>query len=121
MKVNYSKKSNKQLDAILWKWFSLFIRMRNADDNGMVRCVTCDKRIHYKESDAGHFQTRERKSTKFDEKNVQVQCQAENRFKNGKQYEFGKAIDKIYGEGTADSLVLKSKMVCPKSFPLFIL
>jgi len=115
VKTNYSKKSNKQLEAILWKWFSLFIRLRDSDFDGFCECVTCHKVDYYKLMDSGHFVSRDRKSTKFDEKNNHAQCPACNRFKSGKQYEHGIAIDQKYGHGTAEELLLKSKMTCKRS------
>ena len=59
--------------------------------------------------DAGHFISRDRKSTKFDPRNIHSQCQACNRFKSGKQYEMGLYIDQKYGEGTAAEILIKSK------------
>ena len=37
-------KLKKELD----KWFSLFIRLRNASKDGIVKCFTCNKTGHYK-------------------------------------------------------------------------
>ena len=37
-------KLKKELD----KWFSLFIRLRDATDEGLVQCFTCGKVSHYK-------------------------------------------------------------------------
>lgn len=113
-------KTNSQLEKILWKWFSLFIRLRDSDYNGMCVCITCGKIFHYKSGDAGHFISRNHKSTKYDEKNVNAQCAADNRFQSGKQYEHGLAIDKKYGHGTAEFLLLKSKMVCKRKASDFI-
>lgn len=113
--ANYSRKSNKQLEAILWKWFSLFIRLRDSNSKGICYCITCGKPMHYKEADAGHFVSRNYKSTKYEEKNVNAQCPYENRFLSGKQYEHGIAIDKKYGLGTAEILLSKSKMVCKRT------
>ena len=113
--ANYSRKSNKQLEAILWKWFSLFIRLRNADSDGMVECITCGKVYHYKSMDAGHFVSRNNKSTKYNEKNVNVQCPYDNRFQSGNQYQHGIMIDKIYGEGTALNLMRYGNMVCKRN------
>jgi hypothetical protein len=107
--------SNQKLEATLWKYFSLFIRLRDSDKNGICRCITCGKKDHYKNMDAGHFITRNNKSTKYDEKNVHAQCKRDNRFLSGKQYEHSKMIDEIYGEGAANDLLLKSKMVCKRT------
>jgi archaeosine-15-forming tRNA-guanine transglycosylase len=41
--------------------------------------------------------------------NVFPQCKYCNRFLNGLQYEYGKALDARFGKGTADKLVQKSR------------
>lgn len=54
--------------------------------------------------DAGHFISREKPATKYHEKNVNAQCKECNRFKAGNQYSHGIAIDKKFGNGTAEHL-----------------
>ena len=92
------------LDAALWKLFSKFVRLRDADEYGMCRCITCGRLFYWLEGDAGHFITRDHKATKFHPMNVHAQCPMCNRFKSGEQYKFGQAIDRILGAGTADTL-----------------
>jgi hypothetical protein len=62
--------------------------------------------------DAGHFISRRFEATLFDERNVNLQCIKCNRFENGNQYEHGLRIDKKYGPGTAEKILIKSKMYC---------
>ena len=64
-------KLKKELD----KWFSLYIRLRDATDEGLVQCFTCGKVSHYKSGmQNGHFQSRKHLSTRWSETNCQVQC-----------------------------------------------
>ena len=98
------RKSLPKLIASLDHIFSVYIRLRDADKNGMCRCITCGKPFPWKECDAGHFITRDRKATRWEEKNVNAQCPRCNRFRSGEQYEHGLAIDRKYGAGTADRL-----------------
>jgi hypothetical protein len=98
-------------DAKLWNAFSLYVRLRDSDENGYLRCITSGRVIHWKEADAGHFISRRHMATKYDERNVNGQSRHDNRFAAGKQYEYGLAIDKKYGKGTSEMLLLKSKMV----------
>lgn len=98
-------------DDKLWKVFSEYIRLRDADENGYCICATSGEYVHWKECDAGHFISRRYLATKFDERNVHAQRRFDNRFSAGNQYAFGKFIDKKYGPGTADLLLLKSKQV----------
>ena len=94
-------KLKKELD----KWFSLFIRLRSANEYGMVQCFTCGIVRGYKDGmQNGHFQSRKHMATRFDEENCQVQCLKCNIFDSGQQYLFSLRLDEKYGEGTAEEL-----------------
>lgn len=92
--------------------FSQFIRLRDSDNNGVCKCITCGQFDHWQSCDAGHFITRDNMATRWDEENVHAQCQKCNRFLSGKQFEHGLAVDKRHGPGTASKLLVKSKGVC---------
>jgi len=99
--VKTISKLKKELD----KWFSLFIRLRNASKDGIVECWTCGKTAHYKKMHAGHFMSRKHHATRWNEDgNVQVQCPRCNLFGQGEQYTFGKLIDVRIGEGKSEEL-----------------
>ena len=100
-------KLKKDLDKV----FSLYIRLRHASKDGIVKCFTCDKTAHYKKMHAGHFMSRKHHATRWNEDNVQVQCVKCNLFGQGEQYTFGKNLDKKYGKGTADKLHRKARKV----------
>lgn len=51
-------------------------------------------------------------ATRWEEENVNAQGRGDNRFKSGKQFEHGLAIDKKFGAGTASKLLVKSKSPC---------
>jgi hypothetical protein len=98
-------KLKKELD----KWFSLFIRLRDADSNGLVFCFTCGCSKHYKKGmQCGHFQSRRYLPTRFDEQNCQPQCVACNMFKSGEQFKFHINLDAKYGEDTSIKLQQKA-------------
>tara|TARA_R110000822_G_scaffold35397_1_gene99827 strand:+ start:263 stop:673 length:411 start_codon:yes stop_codon:yes gene_type:complete len=98
-------KLKKELDTI----FSLYIRLRDATNEGLVKCFTCHKVSHYKSGmQNGHFQSRRHTSTRWDGQNCQVQCVRCNMFNQGEQFKFGLNLDTKYGEGTADKLVFIS-------------
>jgi len=99
------KKTISKLKKELDKWFSLYIRLREANDYGMVQCFTCGVVRGYKDGmQNGHFQSRRHMSTRFDDENCQVQCMKCNMFSQGEQYKFALALDAKYGEGTASEL-----------------
>lgn len=95
----------KKLDEV----FSKYIRLRNADENGMVKCFTSDKIMHWKDSHAGHFISRRHLSTRWNEINVQVQSVAENIFNQGNAPEFGRRIISLYGADKYEELYMLSK------------
>jgi hypothetical protein len=104
-------KSISKLKKELDKWFSLYIRLRDADELGFTKCFTSGRYYHYKNIHAGHFMSRKYLSTRWSELNVQAQSAADNLFAQGRQYQFGKELDAKYGEGTAEDLQIKSKQI----------
>tara|TARA_R100000655_G_scaffold87544_1_gene127753 strand:- start:228 stop:638 length:411 start_codon:yes stop_codon:yes gene_type:complete len=109
-------KSISKLKKELDKWFSLYIRLRNATDHeGLCQCFTCGVIKHYKSGmQAGHFQSRRYHSTRWDEQNCQVQCVKCNMFEQGEQWKFGLALDIKYGEGTSRELEFLAKTTLKK-------
>ena len=104
-------KTISKLKKDLDKWFSLYIRLRDADDLGFVKCFTSGRYYHYKSLHAGHFMSRKHLSTRYCEYNVQPQSIKDNLFGQGCQFQFGKNLDAQYGEGTAEDLQIKSKQI----------
>jgi hypothetical protein len=100
-------KLKKELD----KWFSLYIRLRDATDEGLVQCHTSNRIYHYKSIHAGHFMSRKHLNTRWCEVNVQPQSAADNLFGQGEQYKFALNLDAKYGEGTAEELQFKSRQI----------
>src|SRR5690349_18649241 len=101
----------KKLDAI----FSEYIRRKDADEGGTVRCVTCQKLMHWKKSQCGHWVKRQHRSVRWDERNVGVQCYRCNFFLNGAQDEFGLHIIAKYGEPVFADLMTRKHQVCKHS------
>ena len=107
MKTTISK-LKKELD----KYFSLFIRLRSANEYGMVQCFTCGVVRGYKDGmQNGHFQSRKHLATRFHEENCQVQCIKCNMFSQGEQYKFSLGLDSKYGEGTAEELEFLARTI----------
>ena len=90
------------------KYFQKFIRLR---DKGKP-CITCGE---YRTLECGHFISRRFDSTRYDEKNAHGQCAKCNRFEYGNQFEHAIQIDNLYGIGTAESLLMKSKMLSKRT------
>lgn len=97
LKKKEKKESISELKKKLDDVFSKYTRLRNADDNGMVKCFTSDKIMHWTCSQAGHFISRRKMGTRWNEINVQVQSVAENCFNQGNAPEFGRRIIEQFG------------------------
>jgi hypothetical protein len=54
--------------------------------------------------DCGHFITRNHKGVRFDPRNAHAQCSSCNFHKKGEQAKHARAIDLLYGKGTAQLL-----------------
>lgn len=100
-------KSIKLAKAKADKYFAEYIRLRDKDKP----CITCG---NYGQKDCGHFISRRYEAVRFNEKNANGQCLKCNRYMYGLQYEHGKQVDRIYGDGTADKLLLMSKQFCKR-------
>jgi 5-methylcytosine-specific restriction endonuclease McrA len=98
------KPSRKTIVNNLDKVFSEYIRRRYAKNNIAV-CVTCGKKDHWKNLQAGHFMSRKHYATRWDEENVEVQCMSCNVYRYGEQYLFAKHL----GQEKADELLAKSR------------
>ena len=81
------------------KWFSKYIRARDADANGIVRCISCGDPHHWSKCDAGHFIKRQHMSLRFNEKNVNAQCRKCNWLEQGNDIGYAKGLMKKYGPG----------------------
>lgn len=109
-----AKESRKSAKAALWKQFSMFIRLRDTDENGRVACITCGTVRFWRQMDAGHYVTTKKEATKYDENNVHAQCKGCNKWQGGKPVEYEAAIDRRYGPGTAQKIREKSVRECKR-------
>lgn len=97
----------KTLKRKVWNIFSLYVRLRDCDDDGYAKCITCEA-VKFWKSDglqAGHFISREFSSTFLEETNVHAQCASCN-MRSGMPDEYAKFIDDTYGEDERERLRL---------------
>ena len=96
---------------ITWEVFSLYIRLRDCMRTTRTleygHCITCNKRVHYKEADAGHFINRWYSSTLFDERNFHLQCKRCIKM-GGEPLKYRRAVIRLYGERVDEELEQKS-------------
>jgi len=84
------------LQAKADKIFSEFIRQRDADQNGLIKCY-CGRLVHWKDADASHFVSRQYLQKRFDEKNVHASCRKCNRFLEGNKEMYSLFLIKKFG------------------------
>ena len=96
--------TRKKLIARLDKVFSQWVRSKDADHRGFVQCFTCGVWKHWKTVDAGHFQSRAKFSTRWDEMNVKCQCKSLQRIPQRGAVPVRPAPGQGHGEGTAMEL-----------------
>lgn len=93
------------LAAKAWKLMSIISRTKDADKDGFVKCVTCEKVQHWKEMDAGHFfHASKQRPISYDDRNIHAQCTGCNRYRDGARDEYSCVIVKRYGPETLDEL-----------------
>ena len=104
---------SKGLKAKAWKLCSEYIRRKHADANGYVKCVSCEKVIHWKESDCAHFYPKGRAGALyFTEENLAPACPGCNRF-NVEIHKIGftKYMLDMYGRDFVDELGRQARQI----------
>lgn len=89
----------KKLDSAYSRW----IRLKDAEDK-MVRCFTCGKTLHWKDSQCGHYVHRRHNSLRYDERNTKPQCVGCNMFGGGKLDDFAYHLTQVYGTDIIETL-----------------
>lgn len=105
------KKSQKTLIRKLDEVFSRYIRLRDADEHGYIRCISCGKIHHFSEMDCGHFINRSHMATRYDEQNCNGQCRSCNRFDEGNNIGYTRGLIAKYGPQVIDLLYIKKNTI----------
>ena len=96
----------KKLDTV----FSIYIRRKDAV-NDIAQCVTCGKKDHWSKLQNGHWASRRHYSTRWDERNCNVQCASCNVFRAGEIYLYTKYLCSQYGDNFPEELYAKSQQI----------
>jgi hypothetical protein len=87
--------------------FSVYIRLRDTNEKGFGKCITCDETFHYSELECGHFRGRRHMATRWHENNAHAQCHECNTADNPVPY-IAAMISK-YGADKSDEITQLSK------------
>lgn len=104
-----------KVEEKLSKVFSQFIRLSHAGEMGYCKCFTCGKITLWRQMHCGHFRKRFHKNTKYNLKNNHPQCFECNIENDGMYSVYQQNLDEVYGEGTAQELVVLSNAICKLS------
>jgi len=80
------------------KYFSLFIRLRDSDENGIGKCCTCSRYGLAKKFHNGHYIKRQHEASRFSEINCNMQCPTCNKWEQGNDVEYRRFLVEKYGE-----------------------
>jgi len=72
---------------------------------GYGKCITCGRKLPYKDLDAGHFISRNWTVLRWDERNVHIQCQRCNRFQGGQIEEYFLWMEDKYSRAVVDDMI----------------
>ena len=95
---------------------SQYIRQKYADPQGIVKCVTCDSKLHWSQSHCAHFMERANKATRWLEENLHPACPSCNVFR--KEYhkrEYTLYIIDMYGREKIDEFKSMASQVLSAS------
>jgi len=116
-KTRVKKPTTTQLKKEADRVFSLFIRKKYANSEGMVKCFTCPKILPYldgRKINCGHFVSRSYLATRYDERNCRPQCWGCNNTAygwggHGRPVEFAFGLEAEYGKGIVEELYTKAR------------
>ena len=109
----FGRKSIDTLQRKLDTLFSRFIRQRDADKNGVIRCCACGVLVPWEDSDNSHFVSRQYLHTRYDERNCHASCRKCNRFLEGNKESYSLFLIKKYGPNIFEELNEKKWLPFP--------
>lgn len=97
----------KELDSV----FSLFIRLRDCDEKGIVVCPLCWAKITRKQAQNMHFITRACFLYRYDEENCHSGCMRCNVFLNGNYIIYTRRMQHKYWVAKVDEMINNRFMI----------
>ena len=91
--------------------FSQYVRKKEADKNGIIKCFTCDEAFNWKMMDCGHFVSRSNVFLRWDLRNLRPQCKTCNQYNSGELAKFALNLE-LEQPGIVASLLEDSKTIC---------
>jgi len=103
--VKAKRKSLRALKKKAWELLSKAIRLERREGPGLlVECVSCQRKMPWKQIQAGHFIDGRFNSILFDELGIHPQCGVCNVVHNGRKEEYFIYMEKQFGREAIDQL-----------------
>lgn len=106
-KIKIKDENVKDLVKELDRVFSIFIRTRYMDFQGIAKCFTCGQYEHWRKGghmQCGHYISRDNKPLRWHEENCQTQCVRCNITLKGNYPAYSQALIRKHGVGILDKL-----------------
>lgn len=87
--------------------FSINVRLRAIEKDGLVPCFTCGGRLKWYEISLGHWKKRRFLRARYSYLNCKPQCYPCNGEKDGNDEVFEKKLRRIHGDEVIDQFVLE--------------
>lgn len=95
----------KELDTV----FSLFIRLRDSNDQGTVICFVSGEKVYYKEAQAAHWIPRANMVMRFCEQNVHACTKESNQYDPQHDDKYILKMLGFYGKNIVDDLIRRAQ------------
>ncbi len=107
------KSGTRTLVNKLDKIFSLYIRLRDSKQFGYkaFKCISCGQIKPFAKADCGHYYSRSKMSTRYDEDNCNSECNFCNRFKSDHLDGYRENLIRKIGQSRFDLLRSHSNQV----------
>jgi hypothetical protein len=116
-KSTNKRRTRSQLEKELDRVFSIFIRMRDSNEDGDAVCFTCGKSDKWVNMDNGHYISRVHRSTRWNELNCHVQCKRCNIFMHGNYPIYALNLTRVFGAGVLEELSALKNTIAKISTP----
>lgn len=100
-----------------WTACSIYVRLREADQDGYVKCITCPEVMFWEDADAGHWVCGRNNTNLFDDAHIFPQCQKCNHAGGGEEYKYTQAMKKKYGYDDATCQEILNRKFAHKKLP----
>ena len=113
MKIYKIKNPSNPKEATAWKWFSKYIRLRDAikttGDMYYAKCITCGEIKPMEDIDAGHGIPGRNNSILFNELITNAQCRTCNRKGKGEYQKYKSVLVERHGQEMFDLWMFEKK------------